>query len=69
MVPLLGAGHEVPSPNGTLTLNEWFGQHLHPLLDFIAGGAYLTFIGVFVLLAAYFTRRIHFDAGSESTHA
>ncbi len=52
----------VPSPNGTLTLNEWFGQHLHPVLDFNAGGAYLTFIGVFILLAAYFTRRIHFDA-------
>ncbi len=59
----------VPSPNGTLTLNEWFGQHLHPVLDFIAGGAYLTFIGVFVLLAAYFTRRIYFDTGSESTPA
>ena len=57
----------VPSPNGTLTLNEWFGLHLHPVLDFIAGGAYLTFIGVFILLAAYFTRRIHFDTDSEST--
>ena len=58
----------VPSPNGTLTLNEWFGLHLHPVLDFIAGGAYLTFIGIFILLAAYFTRRIHFDPDSESTH-
>ena len=57
----------VPSPNGTLTLNEWFGLHLHPVLDFIAGGAYLTFIGVFILLAGYFTRRIHFDINSEST--
>ena len=57
----------VPSANGTLTLNEWFGLHLHPVLDFIAGGAYLTFIGVFILLAAYFTRRIHFDTDSEST--
>ena len=57
----------VPSPNGTLTLNEWFGLHLHPVLDFIAGGAYLTFIGVFILLAAYFTRRIHFDTASGST--
>ncbi len=57
----------VPSPNGTLTLNEWFGQHLHPFLDFIAGGAYLTFIGIFLLLAAYFTRRINFDVDSEST--
>ena len=57
----------VPSPNGTLTLNEWFGLHLHPVLDFIAGGAYLTFIGVFILLAGYFTRRIYFDINSEST--
>jgi membrane-associated phospholipid phosphatase len=57
----------VPSPDGTLTLNEWFGLHLHPVLDFIAGGAYLTFIGVFILLAAYFTRRIHFDTDSGST--
>jgi len=59
----------VRSPNGTLTLNEWFGEHLHPVLDFIAGGAYLTFIGVFVLLAAYFTRRICFGTDSESTFA
>jgi len=57
----------VPSPSGTLTLNEWFGMHLHPVLDFIAGGAYLTFIGVFILLAAYFTRRIHLDNDPEST--
>jgi len=57
----------VPSPDGTLTLNEWFGLHLHPVLDFVAGGAYLTFIGVFILLAAYFTRRIHFDTDPEST--
>ena len=57
----------VPSSNGTLTLNEWFGLHLHPVLDFIAGGAYLTFIGVFILLAAYFTRRIQFDTDPEST--
>ena len=56
----------VRSPSGTLTLNEWFGLHLHPVLDFIAGGAYLTFIGIFILLAAYFTRRIHFDPDSES---
>jgi membrane-associated phospholipid phosphatase len=57
----------VPSPNGTLTLNEWFAPHLHPVLDFIAGGVYLTFIGVFILLAAYFTRRIHYEASLEWT--
>ncbi len=59
----------VPSSNGTLTLNEWFGQHLHPVLDFIAGGAYLTFIGIFVLVAAYFTRRISLDTDSQLTPA
>ena len=59
----------VPSPSGTLTLNEWFGLHLHPALDFIAGGVYLTFIGIFILLAAYFTRQIHFDPDSESRPA
>ena len=59
----------VPSPDGTLTINEWFGLHLHPVLDFIAGGAYLTFIGIFMLLAAYFTRRIHLDADFERTPA
>ena len=59
----------VRSPNGTLTLNEWFGEHLHPVLDLIAGGAYLTFIGVFVLLAAYFTRRICLGTDLESTFA
>jgi membrane-associated phospholipid phosphatase len=57
----------VPSPNGALTLNEWFGLHLHPVLDFIAGGAYLTFIGIFILLAAYFTRLIHLGNDTEST--
>ncbi len=56
----------VPSPNGPLTLNEWFGMHLHPVLDFIAGGVYLTFIGIFILLAAYFTRLIHSGNASES---
>ena len=57
----------IRSPNGTLTPNEWFGLHLHPVLDFVAGGAYLTFIGVFILVAAYFTRRIHFDTESDWT--
>ncbi len=57
----------VSSPEGTMTLNEWFGLHLHPILDFLAGGVYLTFIGLFILLAGYFTRLIYFEADSEST--
>ena len=59
----------VSSPDGPLTLNEWFGLHLNPVLDFIAGGAYLTFIGVFMLLAAYFTRRICYHTDSELTNS
>ncbi|HIF07768.1 MAG TPA: phosphatase PAP2 family protein [Gemmatimonadetes bacterium] len=59
----------VSTANGTLTLNEWFGLYLHPWLDFIAGGVYLTFIGVFVLLAAYFTRRIQYDTDPARTPA
>ena len=49
----------IPSDGGPLTLNEWFGLHLHPVLDFIAGGAYLTFIGIFMLVALLLTLRIN----------
>lgn len=43
----------IQTPMGILTPNEWCQQHLHPFLDFITGFAYLTFIGVFVLVSAY----------------
>ena len=49
----------VPSPDGPLTLNEWFGLHLHPVLDLIAGGAYLTFVGIFMAVALLLTLRIY----------
>ncbi len=49
----------IPSDGGPLTLNEWFGLHLHPTLDLIAGGAYLTFIGIFMVVALLLTRRIY----------
>jgi len=49
----------IPTPDGPLTLNEWFGRHLHPVLDLIAGGAYLTFVGIFMLLALFLTVRIY----------
>ncbi len=52
----------IPSPDGPLTPNEWLGLHLHPVLDLIAGGAYLTFIGVFMLVALLLTRRIYTGA-------
>ena len=59
----------IPSPTGPLTPNEWLGLHLHPVLDLIAGGAYLTFIEVFMLVALLLTRRIyrgHVQAGGTS---
>lgn len=37
-----------------LTPNEWCQLHLHPILDLIAGFAYLVFFTVFILIAAYF---------------
>lgn len=43
----------IETPIGILTPNEWFQHHLHPALDLITGFAYLTFIGVFVLVSAY----------------
>ncbi len=49
----------IPSPDGPLTPSEWLGLHLHPALDLIAGGAYLTFIGVFLIVALLLTRRIY----------
>ncbi len=49
----------IPSDGGPLTLNEWFGLHLHPVLDFIAGGAYLTFIGIFMVVALLLTLRVN----------
>lgn len=39
---------------GTLTPNEWWQLHTHPVLDLITGFYYLVFIGMYVLLAAYF---------------
>lgn len=39
---------------GVLTLNEWWQQNTHPFLDFFTGLAYLVFIPVFVLNAAWF---------------
>ena len=49
----------ISSPDGPLTLNEWFGLHLHPVLDLVTGGAYLTFMGIFMLVALLLTLRIY----------
>lgn len=43
---------------GILTPNEWFQLHTHPFLDLITGFFYLTFILIFVLIAAYFYFRL-----------
>ena len=45
----------ITAANGTrLTPNEWCQLHTHWLLDFVSGFFYLTFITIFVLIAAYF---------------
>lgn len=57
----------IPSADGPLTLNEWFGLHLHPVLDLISGASYLVFVGVFMFVAAYLTRRIYRHVGTDWT--
>ena len=44
----------VSTPEGVVTLSEWFQGHLHPALDLLSGLTYLIFIPVFVLTAFYF---------------
>ncbi len=44
----------IKTDQGILTPNEWWQLHTHPILDFISGFLYLTFILIFVLIAAYF---------------
>ncbi|MBI2605388.1 MAG: inositol phosphorylceramide synthase [Deltaproteobacteria bacterium] len=44
----------IPTAAGTLTPNEWWQLHAHPVLDFVTGFFYLTFVAIFVLIAAYF---------------
>lgn len=44
----------IETATGRLTPNEWFQLHTHPVLDFICGIAYIIFVPVFVLCAAYF---------------
>lgn len=39
---------------GVLTPNEWWQKHTFPVLDFITGIAYIIFIPIYVLTAAWF---------------
>lgn len=39
---------------GVLTPNEWWALHTNPIVDVITGFYYLTFIPIFVSIAAYF---------------
>ncbi len=41
------------SPNGTITLNEYFGIHHHPILDLITGIAYLFWVPAPILFTLY----------------
>jgi membrane-associated phospholipid phosphatase len=43
---------------GVLTPSEWCQRHTHPVLDLITGACYITFIPMFVLVAAYFLFRV-----------
>lgn len=44
----------IASASGVLTPNEWFQLNTHWALDLVTGLAYLIFIGVFVITAAWF---------------
>lgn len=44
----------IKTATGVLTPNEWCQLHTHWFLDLITGFFYLTFIGIFLLHAAYF---------------
>lgn len=44
----------IRSGGRVLTPNEWWQLHTFPALDLLAGAAYLIFIGVFLLTAAWF---------------
>ncbi|MEO5969617.1 MAG: phosphatase PAP2 family protein, partial [Bdellovibrionia bacterium] len=44
----------ISTAQGVLTPNEWCQLHTHPVLDLIAGFAYLVFFSVFILISAYF---------------
>ena len=45
----------IQSNHQVLTPNEWWQLHTHPVLDFIAGIAYLVFFILFICIAIYFT--------------
>lgn len=45
----------ISTSQGVLTPNEWWQLHTHPILDFFTGLAYIIFIFVYVITAAYFT--------------
>jgi inositol phosphorylceramide synthase catalytic subunit len=44
----------ISTEQGVLTPNEWLQLHTLPVFDFFSGLAYLIFVPVFVLCAAYF---------------
>lgn len=58
----------IPTAEGVLTPNEWFQKHTHWFLDFISGIAYIIFIPVYVLVAAYY-RFILSRKGNRYSHA
>lgn len=47
----------IRTATGTLTPNEWWQLHTTPALDFLAGLAYLTYVGEFLAIAALLRSR------------
>ena len=45
----------ISTAQGILTPNEWWQLHTHPVLDLIAGFAYLVFFAVFIFVSVYFS--------------
>ncbi|WP_158277437.1 phosphatase PAP2 family protein [Opitutus sp. ER46] len=48
----------LPGAHGPVTLAHWWQSHTHPVLDAVAGVAYLGFIPVFLGLAAWWRFRL-----------
>ncbi len=44
----------ISTESGVLVPSHWFQNHTHPALDLLAGLAYISFIPVFLCVAAYF---------------
>lgn len=44
----------IATPEGAQIPSQWLQRHTHPFLDFVTGLAYINFVPVFLLVAAWF---------------